>query len=243
MNPTKMYKPRVLVIVPCFNEAGSIRVVLEELAREAPDYDVLVIDDGSSDDTAEIARETVSCIRLPINLGIGGAVQTGIKYAYRNGYDCCIQVDGDGQHPPTEIPSLVAALTREKAQLLIGTRYMGPSEGFQSSLLRRIGSRIIGVAIALCFGGRRITDPTSGFRIMDRQAMRIFAESYPRDYPEPISIAWSLARSMNISETSVKMRERQAGKSSIRAMKTASYMIRVVTYVMLSRFTILSTDD
>ncbi len=230
---------RLLIIVPCLNEAESIGRLLGELAEQAPFADVLVVDDGSTDDTHLMVTAPARAVRLPVNLGIGGAVQTGIKYAERNGYGRCLQVDGDGQHPPGEVRRLMAAMDKGGAQLVIGSRYL-TGEGFQSSAMRRLGGRVIGLALRSCFGGRRrVSDPTSGFRLMDRRAIEFFARHYPTDFPEPISIAWALARGMRVEEVPVQMRERQGGVSSIRMMKTISYMVRVVSYVLLARATIL----
>ena len=232
--------PRLLVIVPCFNEAASIARVIQDIRAHAAFADVLVIDDGSSDATCAEAAKWARCVRLPVNLGIGGAVQTGIRFADRNGYDACIQVDGDGQHPADQIERLLAATRAARPQIVVGSRYLDDNDGFKSSWLRRLGSRVISAALRTCFAASRITDPTSGFRLMDRRAIEFFSRHYPTDFPEPISIAWALANGFEVIETPVMMRERQGGTSSIRLFKTWSYMIRVVVYIVLARMTSLS---
>jgi glycosyltransferase involved in cell wall biosynthesis len=237
-----MTYPRILVVVPCFNEAGSVGALLTEIGEKAPSCDVLVVDDGSTDGTDRLVRPPARCVRLPANLGIGGAVQTGIQFAERAGYDYCIQIDGDGQHPPELVLPLIQAAIESGSQLVIGSRYLGSGDGFQSTAMRRLGSRLIGRALHLCFGGDRITDPTSGLRVMDRRAMTFFARHYPADYPEPVSIAWLLARGFRVREFPVRMRERSAGVSSIGLMKTVSYMVRVVSHVLLARFTDLPSE-
>ena len=235
--------PRVVLILPCYNESGSIAGLLSEIKDELGCWDVIVVDDGSTDGTHRLVQPPARCIRLPSNVGIGGAVQTGIQFAEREGYDYCIQVDGDGQHPPQLIPKLLEEAQRSRAQLVIGSRYAERTEGFRSTAMRRFGSRLIGATLHACFGGERITDPTSGMRVMDRRAIRFFARHYPADYPEPVSIAWLLARRLHVRELPVWMRERQAGVSSIRLMKTASYMVRVVCYILLARVTKLPSED
>ena len=231
--------PRVLLILPCFNEAGSIAALLRELRQVAPDFDALVVDDGSIDDTAREALQVgdpqVHVVRLVANLGIGGAVQTGLVYAARHGYDYCAQMDGDGQHPPAEYAKLVAAAHAMGADIVIGSRY-ADLVSFRSTALRRLGSRIIAGALWYLGRGRlRVTDPTSGMRLMGRRAMHYFAAYYPADYPEPISLAWAMREGMKITEVPVVMRERQAGRSSLAGMrKSVSYMLRVLGYVLVA---------
>jgi len=231
---------RLLVIVPCFNEAASVARVIQDIRANADFADILVVDDGSSDATRREAARWARCIRLPVNLGIGGAVQTGIRFADRNGYDACIQVDGDGQHPADQIAGLVVTMRAQRAQLVIGSRYMDDNDGFKSSFMRRLGGWVISKTLGICFGPCKITDPTSGFRLMNRDAIEFFSRRYPTDFPEPISIAWALVRGFEIIEAPVVMRRRQAGISSIRMLRTLSYMIRVVVYIILARTTSLS---
>lgn len=224
-------RPRVLLIIPCFNEAGTIGSLLREVS-ETP-YDSLVIDDGSKDDTAEISKEWTQCLSLPFNLGIGGAVQSGIKYAFRQNYDLCVQVDGDGQHPPEEITKLVSHWIKTQANLVIGSRFLS-TEGFKSGFARRLGIQLISRCLFVLFKNS-ITDPTSGFRLMDRKAMQLFCEYYPADFPEPTSIALALGHGLNVQETSVIMRSRTDGTSSIYGWKSVSYIIRVLSQILQVR--------
>jgi len=161
-------------------------------------------------------------------------VQTGTRFARDNGYDFCVQIDGDGQHPPAEVMKLLQAYRQGKANVVIGSRYL-TSLTFRSTLARRMGSRIIGAALRLFFGGTRISDPTSGLRLFDRAAIEFFAARYPHDYPEPISIAWALRSGLTIKEVPVRMRAREHGVSSIAGLRTMSYMVRVLSYIVLAR--------
>jgi glycosyltransferase involved in cell wall biosynthesis len=168
-----------------------------------------------------------------MNLGIGGAVQTGIKYARDHDYDLCVQVDGDGQHPPGHIKILVDSYRAEPANLIIGSRFLHRA-GFKSTWRRRFGIRVIRSAIRFLYG-HTLTDPTSGFRLMDRAAIRIFSRDYPQDFPEPISAAVALRQGLTIREVPVDMRCRQAGTSSIDGWHSLWYMLRVVGYLTLLR--------
>ena len=224
---------RILAIVPCYNEQGTIRTLAIELSR-LPELTVLVIDDCSTDSTRNEAAGLDIChvASLKRNLGIGGAVQTGILYALQEDYDFCVQVDGDGQHPPHEISKLLDRQRETGSNIVIGSRYL-ESMGFQSTRLRRMGIRLIRFALSVGFTRTLISDPTSGFRLMDRKAIELFARNYPYDFPEPISVAWALRRGLSISEVPVEMRERVCNTSSITGMKTAIYMLRVIGYIVL----------
>lgn len=225
---------RILIVLPCYNERHTIADVLKRLSELPIVCDALVIDDGSTDDTAAVASPYAICVRLLENLGIGGAVQTGIMYAERNGYDICIQVDGDGQHLPEELHKLLDIWRSQRANLVIGSRYKGNGE-FRSTWQRRLGSQIIGKLLRLLFGSRDITDCTSGFRLLDRRAIAFFSKRYPSDFPEPISLAWALRNRLEVIEVPVVMRARESGKSSISGFKTLSYMFRVIFYICLAR--------
>jgi glycosyltransferase involved in cell wall biosynthesis len=231
--PVEPKAPRVLLVIPCYDEAQTIRQVLDEVASLPTRYDTVVIDDGSRDGTYEAARELSPCIRLPFNLGIGGAVQTGLRYAYRHGYDLCAQVDGDGQHAPAELADLMAAYEERKANVTIGSRYIS-NGGFRSTWLRRVGGTLIGYALRI-FCGKRLTDPTSGMRLLDRTAIKLFATTYPLDFPEPISNAMALLEGLSVEEVSVKMRARDHGRSSITGLQTINYMLRVLGFIVLLR--------
>jgi glycosyltransferase involved in cell wall biosynthesis len=193
-----------------------------------------VIDDGSWDATCAVAAAHSPVARLPQNLGIGGAVQTGIKYAARQNFDFCVQIDGDGQHDPRAIETLLDAYRKHPANITIGSRFIDRS-GFCSTRLRRAGIRLIVLALEALFHGGRITDPTSGMRLFDRAAIAFFAKSYPTDFPEPISLAWAMRAGLTVSEVPVEMRARETGVSSIDGLKSASYMIRVLGYILLAR--------
>jgi glycosyltransferase involved in cell wall biosynthesis len=226
---------RTLVVIPCFNEVNTIAAILNEIRLLSCNYEPLVIDDGSTDATFDKAARRGPCIRLLHNLGIGGAVQTGIKYAHRQGYDFCVQLDGDGQHPPAQVEVLLEAYARQEADIIVGNRYSADNK-YRSSWDRRLGSRIISGVLAFAFGGTRVNDPTSGFRLMNRKAIAFFAARYPHDFPEPISIACALRHGLTVGEVGVQMRARKHGLSSIGGLRAFSYMIRVVFYVLLARF-------
>lgn len=228
--------PRVLIVLPCYNEGRSIGLILARIAKLRPacPVDALVIDDGSVDDTFDQASKVADCVRLVINLGIGGAVQTGIQFARDHGYDYCVQVDGDGQHPPEEIPHLLAVARETGAGLLIGSRFIG-DPSFVTTAMRRKGIAVITTAFRVLYGVR-LTDPTSGFRVLDRRAILLFSEQYPRDFPEPISIATAIIAGLPVRETSVRMAERAHGVSSISGWKNLAYMIRVLGNLAILRF-------
>lgn len=226
--------PRILLVIPCFNEEASIGDLLGEIAATGRSYQTLVVDDGSSDATSAVASARSPVARLTQNLGIGGAVQTGIKYAARQNFDFCIQIDGDGQHDPHEIETLLDAYARRPANITIGSRFID-NAGFCSTRLRRAGIRLIARALNTLFAGGRITDPTSGMRLLDRCAIAFFAKAYPMDFPEPISLAWAMRAGLTVGEIPVEMRARENGVSSIDGLKSVSYMIRVLGYILLAR--------
>lgn len=233
-NEPKRDRPRILLVIPCYNEEASIGELLKEIAAMNAGYHTLVIDDGSSDSTSAVASAYSRVVRLIVNLGIGGAVQTGLKYAARNAYDFCIQIDGDGQHDPREIKALLDAYERQPHNIVIGSRFIH-SAGFRSTISRRLGSKLIAMALKSLFAGGRIADPTSGMRLLDRRAIEFFARRYPLDFPEPISLAWAMRSGLTINETAVEMRARETGESSIDGFKPFTYMIRVLGYILLAR--------
>ncbi|MFH1800175.1 MAG: glycosyltransferase family 2 protein [Candidatus Omnitrophota bacterium] len=230
-----MNSRRVLIIIPCYNEQVSVALLLKEIADCRQGYETIVIDDGSQDATYQTARQFSPAVKLPRNLGIGGAVQTGIKYARNQGFDFCIQLDGDAQHDPHEIPKLLQAYQEMPHPIIIGSRYL-QKDTFRSTWVRRFGGKIIAKVMSLLFPGGTITDPTSGMRLMDRNAIEFFSKRYPHDFPEPISLAWALRVGFTVGEVQVKMRMRTHGKSSIVGLKPISYMFRVLGYVILARF-------
>jgi len=217
---------RRLVIIPAFNEARSLPGVLREVRAAAPDFDVLVVNDGSADATSEIARsEGCGVLDLCFNLGIGGAVQAGFKYAVEGGYDVAVQVDGDGQHPADQIEALSRPILEGGFDMAVGSRYLVPGR-YEGGLLRRLGNAVLSrMCSLLC--GQRVTDSTSGFRAFSARALAYLAHRYPTDYPEPESIVLLARRGMRITEMPVKMRERQYGRSSITGLRPLYYMIKV----------------
>lgn len=224
----------MLLIVPCYNEQSSVTTLLREVADLGEGFDVLVVDDGSEDDTFAVARCLSPVVRLARNLGIGGAVQTGIKYAARYDFDFCVQVDGDGQHPPRHVSTLLQAYAKDPADIIVGSRFLG-YQSFRSTWTRRLGGRAIAWALNHLFLNCNISDPTSGMRLMDRQAIRFFSRHYPCDFPEPISLAWALRAGMRVRDVAVEMRAREHGRTSIAGIKPLIYMFRVLGYIVLAR--------
>ena len=225
---------KVLIIVPAYNEALNIEKTVKNIQKDAKDCDYIVINDGSSDNTQEILeKNNFNHIKLVNNLGIGGAVQTGYKYAYDNGYDIAIQFDGDGQHDINYVPNICEPLISGKADMCIGTRYLDKSSSeFQSTFMRRLGSNIISICIRiLC--GKRITDPTSGFRAVNKKIIEKFAKDYPTEYPEPESTVSLLVNGYKVEEVPVSMNEREGGVSSIRLWKSVDYMLKVVSAIII----------
>ena len=225
---------KVLLIIPAYNEEDNILNTCNKIKEFSDEIDFVVINDGSKDGTLKILQENnLNHINLINNLGIGGAVQTGYKYAYENGYDIAIQFDGDGQHDVNYVPNICEPIINGQANLVIGTRYLDKSSSeFQSTFMRRLGSNIISFFIKLCTG-KKITDPTSGFRAADRKKIEEFAKDYPTEYPEPESTVCMLCKKYKAAEVPVSMNERQGGKSSIRFLKTADYMIKVCLAILI----------
>ena len=223
--------PRCLVIVPVFNERGSVGRVVRRLRQALPDFDVVVIDDGSTDDTLRQVPAGVSVVSLPFNLGIGGAMQTGYRYAALHGYDVAVQVDGDGQHRPSEVRRLVDFVLAGEADLAVGSRFLAPTR-YRQSLIRRVGASMLGLLIKL-LTGLWITDCTSGFRAANRKVIRAFAHWYPEDYPEPEVILLLHRAGYSIGEFSVRMRQRRLGQSSIGLLGGLFYVLKVTTCLLL----------
>lgn len=225
---------RKLVIIPAYNERESIRKTVEEIKKSAVGFDYIVINDCSTDDTRDICEKYhYHFIDLPINLGIGGAVQTGYRYGYREGYDLAVQVDGDGQHDPIFLSQMAEYLEKNDADMVIGSRFID-KKGFQSSGFRRIGIRYFTLLIKL-LTGKTVTDPTSGLRIVNRDVMKIFAYDYPKDYPEPESVMSILRKGKRVEEMAVVMRERNGGESSISMKKSIYYMVKVTLAILIER--------
>lgn len=223
-----------LIIIPAYNEEANIEKTVESILRDSSGFDYVIINDCSRDNTKKICEEKgYNIVNLPINLGIGGAVQTGYKYAVKNGYDMAVQVDGDGQHDPKFLEEMATYLEEHDADMVIGSRFI-EKQGFQSSGLRRVGIRFFTFLINI-LTGKKITDPTSGLRMVGRNVLQIFAEEYPKDYPEPETVVGILRRGMKVEEIPVIMHEREGGVSSISMKKSVYYMIKVSLAIIIER--------
>lgn len=225
---------KVLVIIPAYNEAGNIERVIEELHEKCPQCDYVVINDCSTDETGDVLRRNkASYLELPANLGIGGGVQTGYRYALEQGYDIAIQFDGDGQHDAQYIHSLIGPLGKDEADVAIGSRFI-EGEGFQSSVMRRVGIRFLsGLIYLLC--GVKVRDVTSGMRAVNRKMIEEYAKNYAQDYPEPEAILNAGLLGARIVEIPVQMRERQSGVSSINVFRSGYYMLKVSIALIIDR--------
>lgn len=223
-----------LVIIPAYNEEESIVETVKDIKENAPDFDYVVINDCSKDDTLAICRQNqINVLNLPINLGIGGAVQTGYLYAYNNGYDVAVQFDGDGQHDASYLDKMASVMAEENADMVIGSRFI-EKQGFQSSGIRRVGIRYFAFLTKVLFG-KKITDATSGMRMCNRKVIELFVKDYPRDYPEPETVCRLLRKKCKVVEIPVIMRERSAGVSSISMKKSIYYMIKVSLAIFIER--------
>jgi glycosyltransferase involved in cell wall biosynthesis len=227
-------EPKILAIIPAYNESGNIYRTIEEIKKIAPALDIVVVNDGSRDTTAREAKKAGGrVISLPFNLGIGGAVQTGFKFAEKHQYDFAVQIDGDGQHDPRYLDAILKPVLANEADIVVGSRFRQPFLGYQSSFVRRIGIHFFAHLISF-LTGYHITDPTSGFRAFNRKAIKAFAASYPQDFPEPESIVAGNRWGLRILEAPVEMRKRVAGQSSIRYLRTLYYMIKVTFAILLN---------
>ncbi|MFR2794261.1 MAG: glycosyltransferase family 2 protein [Eisenbergiella sp.] len=225
---------KILLIIPAYNEADNITKLIEGLLCDYPQYDYVVINDGSTDQTGIICKENgYQVLNLPINLGIGGAVQTGYLYARKYQYDIAVQIDGDGQHDVAYVADVIRPLIAGEADVVIGSRFL-KKEGFQSSVSRRMGISFLSNLIFLCTG-KRIKDVTSGFRAVNRRFIEIYAEDYPSDYPEPEAIITAVMNRGRVKEVPVVMKERAAGTSSINLHKSVYYMIKVTLAILVKR--------
>lgn len=224
-----------IVIIPAYNEQESILKTINDIRDNAPEFDYVVVNDCSKDETLKVCRENkIHVLNLPINLGIGGAVQTGYLYAYRNGYDIAVQFDGDGQHDAKFLEMMAEVLNQNNYDMVIGSRFI-ENEGFQSSAVRRFGIRFFEVFIKILFG-KKITDATSGMRMCNLKVMELFIKDYPKDYPEPETVARLLRHKYFVKEVPVIMKERQAGVSSISSVgKSVYYMCKVSLAILIER--------
>jgi len=231
-----MNKESVAVIVPCFNEEEGLPQTLDEILAHFSPENIIVVNDGSKDHTPYVAKKkNVVLISLPINMGIGIAMQTGYRYALQNGFLFAVQCDGDGQHPPDKIEALLKKMNELNADMVLGSRFVDDSvEGFKSFAIRRIGIKYLSFLINV-ITGKKIYDVTSGFRLVNRKVMEIFSNRYPFDYPEPESIVLLDNHGVQIAETPVSMRERKGGISSITAIKGIYYMVKVTIGLLVTK--------
>jgi glycosyltransferase involved in cell wall biosynthesis len=217
-----------LAVVPAYNESATIASVVASLREHAPGFDVLVVDDGSTDETADVASGAgARVLKLPFNLGIGGAVQGGFIYALEHGYDHLVQVDGDGQHDARELPRLVAAMREEGVDMVCGSRFLTSDHRYPAPISRRTGIHIFAFILSRIVGSP-VSDPTSGFRLYNRRAIELFARDYPHDYPEVEAVLMLHHHRLRMCETPVRMYTRGGGVSSISTGKSAYYMVKVL---------------
>ena len=223
-----------IIIIPAYNESGNIENTIKDIKQNSKGFDYIIVNDCSTDNTLEICRENhFNYLNLPINLGIGGAVQAGYRYAYYHGYDTAVQFDGDGQHDASYLSALLEVLEKDEADMAIGSRFI-ENEGFQSSAMRRMGIKFFTRLIKI-LTGKRITDPTSGMRMVNRKLIKEVTFSYPKDYPEPESVVTVMCRGYRAKEVPVKMRSRSEGESSISMRKSVYYMIKVSMAIIIAR--------
>ena len=226
-----------LIIIPAYNEEDAIAHTVARIREKAPDFDYVIINDCSTDRTLAICRENgFHVVNLPINLGIGGAVQTGYRYALENGYDIAVQMDGDGQHDPAYLMEIVQPVLDGECDMCIGSRFV-KKEGFQTSFMRRVGIRFLSGLIFL-LSGHRVLDVTSGFRATNARMTAYFARHYAIDYPEPEAALAAILAGFKVAEAPVIMRERQGGVSSIHSFKSVYYMIKVSLALIIDRLSI-----
>ena len=226
---------RRIAIVPAFNEERNIGGVLEELRAFDPGLVVVVVSDGSSDRTAAVAREHgAHVVQLPFNLGIGGAVQTGFKYAAEGGYELAVRCAGAGQHDPSQLGKVIAPVLAGEVDIAIGSRFVGEG-GYQSSVTRRVGIRLLAWIVS-AIARQRVTDTTSGFQALNRRALELFALDYPHDYPEVEGMVMTIRHQLRLCEVPVTMRERAHGRSSITALRSIYYMAKVLLALFVGLF-------
>ena len=223
---------KIAAVVPAYNEGKNIYSVVKKIKMDCPDIDVIVVNDGSTDNTYMEAEKSGACVlNLVQNLGIGGAVQTGYIYAEREGYDAVIQVDGDGQHNPDDICRIVDYIKNDEADMVIGSRFSEKTD-YKPSKMRKLGISFFSFLVSI-LSGEKFYDTTSGFRAVNKKVIRLFAEYYPKDYPEVETILYAHKRGIRIKEVSVKMNQRKGGRSSITPVKAVYYMVKVTCALLL----------
>ena len=225
---------RTVAVVPAFNEAGAIGRVVEEIRAFDPEIDVVVVDDASTDETATVAEECGAIVlRLPFNVGIGGAVQTGFRFALVEGYDTAVRLDGDGQHDAAELGKLLAPLERGEADFVVGSRFVDRGGSYRPPFARRMGIRIFARLVSLLCR-QRVTDTTSGFLALDRVGIELFAAEYPHDYPEVEATLVALRSGLRLAQVQVEMRERETGASSITFVRSLYYIVKVTLALLVA---------
>ncbi len=225
---------KLLVLILAYNEEGTIEEVIRETRAQLPEADILVVNDGSTDRTAEILarQEGIRVLHHPFNMGIGGAIWTAVHFVSQSESDCLVRVDGDGQHSPSQVKNLLGPLVREEADLVIGSRFI-TREGYLSSLHRRGGIKLLNILSGLLLG-QKITDNTSGFRAYNRKAVSLLARDYPFDYPEPIEVYLLRRHGLHIQEVPATMRERGGGASSISLLHSYYYLVKVLLSILVN---------
>ena len=229
-----MKQQRLIAIVPAWNESGAIGKVVEEIKGLDLVIDVVVIDDASTDDTAAVAESHgATVLRLPFNVGIGGAVQTGFRYALEEGYEVAVRLDGDGQHAASEIPKILGPVEAGDADLVIGSRFVDPDGTYRPPFARRIGIGVFARLVSI-LGGQRVTDTTSGFVALDRAGIELFAREFPHDYPEVEATLVALRSGLRVTQVQVDMRERTTGSSSITFVRSLYYIVKVMLALLVA---------
>jgi len=225
---------RIVAIVPAWNEAGAIGGVVDEILAFDSTIDVVVIDDASVDETVAIAeRHGATVLPLLFNVGIGGAVQTGFRYARDECYEIAVRLDGDGQHDASELEKLITPIRAGEADLVIGSRFVDPAGSYRPPFARRVGIRVFAGLVSL-LGGQKVTDTTSGFSAMNRAGIELFATAYPHDYPEVEATLVALRSGLRLAQVQVEMRERQAGTSSITFVRSLYYIVKVMLALLVA---------
>lgn len=229
-----MSTSRVVAVVPAWNESASIGGVVDAIKAVDAGIDIVVVDDASEDDTAGVAEARGAVVlRLPFNVGIGGAVQTGFRYALDGGYELAVRLDGDGQHDASEIPRILAPVQAGEADLVIGSRFVDGSGSYRPPLARRLGIRVFARLVS-ALGGQRVTDTTSGFVALSRTGIELFAAEYPHDYPEVEATLVALKSGLRLSQVQVEMRERASGSSSITFVRSLYYIVKVMLALLVA---------